>query len=285
MCFENGYYALSMESWMKTAVTVVAMAALWALGSWEASGLVSTRGEIGPTILQAQSPITSVLAVLITVGVASVVGGFVARISTANAGMLVFGFSLLGMAMRLDGIEAFVYGEGNFYLLMFEALFLSVLILLGTFVVYAIAGSTRVPARAEQLQPADFWKSVLISLVVIPIVYFIAISPLRGHGFGAALVGGIAVGVLSRQFVPHVRPMVFYALPIAIGGVGYLVGVSTAPVTDVAIAQQQISPLLFPMPIEYAAGVIIGVVIGLSIGVSEDKLRLEIKVTQGSGRT
>ncbi len=259
-----------MESWMKTAATVVAMATLWALGSWEASGLISVRGEIGPTILQAQSPIASVLAVVITVGVASIVGGFIARISTTNTGMLVFGFSLLGMAMTLEGIEAFVYGGGNFYLLMFEALFVSVLVLLGTFVVFAIARPAKDAPQSEKMKPSDFGKSALISLAVIPIVYLVASSPLRGHGIGAAFIGGIAVGLLSRQFTPNVLPMVFYALPIAIGGVGYLVGVGTAPVTDVAIAQQQISPLLFPMPIEYAAGVIIGVVVGLSLGVSED---------------
>ncbi len=258
------------------------MAALWALGSWEASGLVSVRGEIGPTILQAQSPISSVLSVVITVGIASVVGGFIARISTTNTGMLVFGFSLLGMAMTLEGIEAFVYGGGNFYLLMFEALFVSVLILLGTFAVFAIGQPSKNISQSEKMNSSEYWKPVLISLVVIPIVYLVAISPLRGHGIGAALLGGVAVGLLSRQFTPNVLPMVFYALPIAAGGVGYFIGITMAPITDVAIAQQQISPLLFPMPIEYAAGVIIGVVIGLSIGVSEDKTRIEIKVPESA---
>ena len=269
-----------MEAWMKTGILIVAMAALWVLGSWEASGLVSPRGEIGPTILQSQSPIGSVIAVLITVAVASVVGGFVARITTRNSGMLVLGFALLGMAMTLDGVEAFVYNGGNFYLLIFESFFVTVIILLGALVVYAIAGSSKDEMHSEKAQPSEFWKAVLISLAIIPVVYLCASSPLRGQGTGAAALGGIVVGFLSRQFAPNLQSFVFFGLPIAAGGVGYFIGMTTAPATDVAIAQQQISPLLFPMPIEYAAGVIIGVVIGLSLGVSEDKERIDINVTQ-----
>ena len=65
------------------------------------------------------------------------------------------------------------------------------------------------------------------------------------------------------------------------GGLGYFIGMTTAPVTDVAIAQQQISPLLFLMPIQYAAGLIIGLSIGLGwaaslaekpVAVSDEKL-------------
>ncbi len=257
-----------METWLKTGIVIVAMAIVGFLGSWEVGGLVSARGEIGPTILQAQSPISAVIAVLITVGVASIIGGFVARITTTTSGMFVLGFALFAMAMKLDGIEAFVYGGGNIYLLIIEALFVSVILLLGTIVVFAIGGPLQdVPLR-EKDASTDFWKALLISLAIIPVVYLVAHSPLRGQAIGATAIGGIAIGFLARQFVPTMQPLILYALPIAAGGLGYLIGMMLGPVTDVAIAQQQISPLLFPMPIEYAAGLIMGLSIGLGWAVS-----------------
>jgi hypothetical protein len=258
----------TMESWLKTGVVIVAMAIVGFLGSFEASSLVSPRGEIGPTILQAQSPISAVIAILITVGIASVIGGIVAKYTSTTSGMLVLGFSLFAMAMKLDGIEAFVYGGGNFYLLILEAIFLSVIVMIGTIVVFAIGGPLKDVPKATQKQPNDIWVALLISLAILPVVYFVATSPMRGQVIGAAAVGGIAIGFLARYFTPTMQPLVLYALPIAMGGLGYLIGMTTAPVTDVAIAQQQISPLLFPMPIEYAAGLLIGLSIGLGWAAS-----------------
>ena len=39
-------------------------------------------------------------------------------------------------------------------------------------------------------------------------------------------------------------------------------------ISDIAFTQNKISPLIFPMPLEYAGGSIMGIAIGLSWGVS-----------------
>jgi len=257
-----------MESWIKTGIVIVAMGIVGFLGSWEASGLVSQRGEIGPTVLQAQSPISALLAVLITLGVSSVVAGIVARFTTTNSGMFVLGFSLFAMAMKMDGIEAFIYGGGNVNLLILEALFLSVVVLLGTLVVFAIGGPMKDVRKASMPNESNFWKVSLISLAVLPVVYIVAQTPMRGQAIGAAVVGGIAIGFLARKFIPTIQPIMLYALPIAVGGLGYFFGSVLQPLSGAAFAQQAISPLLYPMPIAYAAGVILGVSIGLSWAAS-----------------
>jgi len=264
-----------MDSWFKTGIVIVAMAAVGFLGSWEASGLVSARGEIGPTILQAQSPLSAILSVIVTIGVASVVGGLVARITTAASGMLVLGFSLFAMAMKLEGIEGFIYGGGNLYLLMIEVVFLSILLLLGTYIVFVIGRPFVVVKKEREGSQADIWKALLISAAILPMVYLVAKSPMRGQAIGAAAVGGIVIGFLARQFTPSMQPHVYYVFPIALAALGYLFGTLFFPVSDVAFAQQQVSPLLFPMPIEYAAGLLLGVSLGLSWVLSEDKLREE----------
>jgi len=254
----------TMESWIKTGIVLVAMGIVGFLGSWEASGLVSERGEIGPTVLQSQSPISALIAILITLGVSSVIAGFVARFTTTNSGMFVLGFSLFAMAMRMDGIEAFVYGGGNVNLLILEALFLSVVVLLGTLIVFAIGGPMKDVQQATMPNESNFWKVSLISLAVLPMVYIVAQTPMRGQAIGASVVGGITIGFLARKFIPTIQPIMLYALPIAVGGLGYYLGSIINPLSDVAFAQQAISPLLYPMPVAYAAGIVLGVSIGLS---------------------
>ena len=71
-----------MDAWIKTGLVLVAMAVVGFVGSWEASGLFSVRGGIGPTILQAQSPVSAVISVVLTVAVASIIGGFIGVIAT-----------------------------------------------------------------------------------------------------------------------------------------------------------------------------------------------------------
>lgn len=258
----------SMESWIKSGCIILAMAVVGFLGSFEADYLVSPRGEIGPTVLQAQSPISAIFAVVITIVVASVIGGLVARFSSTTSGMLILGFSLFAMAMKFDGIEAFVYGGGNFYLLILEALFISILVLLGTLVVFSLGGPLKDVPKADKKNPKDIWLAILISLSILPVIYFVATSSMRGQVIGAAGVGGIVIGFLARRFTPNMQPIVLFALPIAAGGLGYLIGMTVSPVSDIAIARQQISPLLFPMPLEYAAGLIIGLSIGLGWAAS-----------------
>jgi hypothetical protein len=257
-----------MESWIKTGVVLVAMAIVALLGSWESSALMSARGEIGPTVLQGQSPISALAAVLITLSISSVIAGIVAKYTTTISGMLVLGFALFAMAMKMAGIEAFVYGGGNVHLLILEALFLSVVVLLATLVVFAIGGPVKDVQQSAGPNASNFWKVLLISVAILPVVYIIAQTPMQGQAIGASAMGGVAIGFLARQFIPTVQPVLLYSLPIAIGGFGYFIGAMISPFSDVAFAQQEIAPLLYPMPMAYAAGIVMGVSVGLSWAVS-----------------
>ncbi len=257
-----------MESWIKTGIVIVGMGIVGFLGSWEASGLMSQRGEIGPTVLQAQSPISALFAVLVTLGVSSVIAGFIARVTTTNSGMFVLGFSLFAMSMKMDGIEAFIHGGGNVNLLILEALFLSVVVFLATLVEFAIGVPMKDVQKTTMSNESNFWKVSLISLAVLPVVYIVVSTPMRGQAIGASVVGGIAIGFLARKFIPTVQPIMLYALPIAVGGLGYFFASIINPLSDVAFAQQAVSPLLYPMPIAYSAGIVLGVSIGLSWAAS-----------------
>ncbi len=254
-----------MNTWIRSAIVVLATGFVGFFGAWQASALVSTRGGLGPSILQTISPISSIFAVLMTVGIASLVGGFVARLTSTTTGMFILGFSLFAMAMKLEGAREFILSGSNYSLLVLEAVFLSAVILLGALVVFAIGGPMQCIQKttSEDKLSVQIGKTLLISLAILPVIWFIANTPAKGQVIGASAVGGILIGVLSRQFLRSTQPILLFALPLAFGGLGYFIGITISDTTPVAFAQREMSPLLFPMPIEYAAGAIIGLAVGL----------------------
>ncbi len=258
-------YYVAMEAWIRTFVVIVAVGFVGFVGNWQASSLVSARGALGPSMLQTTSPIYSVFAILITVGIASVVGGFIARMTSSTVGMFILGFSIFAMSLKLAGVEEFVMNDGNYTLLILETAFLSAIVLLGTLIVFGIGGPLQCVQKpcADEKAAVLVGKAILISVVILPVVWFIANSPTKGQVIGATALGGILIGFLARQVLQTMQPLLLFCFPIAFGGVGYIIGLAISESTPTALAQQTMSPLLFPMPLEYAAGVIIGLSLGL----------------------
>ena len=262
-----------MYAWIRSAIILIATGFVGLVGAWQAETLVSARGAIGPTILQSIHPVSSLIAVVVTIGVGSIVGAGVSRISSTTTGMFVFGFSLLAMAMKLEGVTEFVFSGGNFHILIFESALLCVLVLLGTLVVFGIGGPTQcMPCDNTERGLAKFGKTLLISMAMLPVIWFIATTPAKGQVLGASALGGLLVGFLFRHFLHSSQPILLFALPIAIGGLGYLIGITVGQSDIAALNQQSISRLLLPMPLEYAAGTIIGIAIvpGWTSSVAEN---------------
>jgi len=262
-----------METWIRTALVVLATGIVGLLGAWQAETLVSSRGTLGPTILQTISPVSSVIAILITVAIASVIGGLIARLTTIPTGMFIFGFALFSMALKLHGAEEFIMSQGNYNLLILEATFISVVVLLGTLVVFAIGGDSKLGENSpfDTVVFGEIGKTILLSLVVLPVIWIIATSPSKGQVIGASALGGVLIGVLARQFLHTALPILLFALPIAIGGVGYVIGITIGETDIATFTQQEFSTLLYPMPIEYAGGLLVGLAIGLGWTTPEEE--------------
>ena len=213
------------------------------------------------------------IAILITVGVGSVLGGFTARLTTIPTGMFILGFSLLGMTLKLHGAEEFIMSNGNFNLLILEAAFLSAIVLLGTIVVFSIGGQFKASSKTpiEENNGVEIGKTILISLVILPVIWIIANSPIKGQVIGASAVGGILIGVLAKQLLQTAQPILLFALPIAFGGLGYFIGTTIGESSTVAFSQREMSTLLYPMPLEYAAGLLIGLSIGLGWTTNDEE--------------
>jgi len=262
-----------MVEWIKTAILIVMLALAALVGSTGALWLGSPRGGLGPTIIQAIEPVSASIAILIVIAVASLFGILVAKVSSAASGMFVVGFALFALAMRTQGVSEYIFSEGSASLLMIEAIGISLVILGSSMIIFRFGGQLKdVPFNQEEcwdapFSPRSIGMTLLVSLAMLPMIWLVAVSPSKGQVIGAAVVGGIVVACLARKFIPHLQPIFLFATPTAIAAVGYLVANSMG-ISDIAFTQNKISPLIFPMPLEYAGGSIMGIAIGLSWGVS-----------------
>jgi hypothetical protein len=238
--------------------------------------LTSPRGAAGPTVLQAHSPLVAVLAVVICVGIATLIAGIVGRLSNAVVGMFVLGVGLFVLASSLTTIvelafaNAAVSSRAMMLLLALEALLWAGLCLVATLTVFKISGPlTDVAPEPSGRIPHPIWsnaalKSAAAGVLVLPAVWLIAQSPMKGQMIGATLIGSMAAGLAGRLLVPNVQPVLLFVSPIVFGAVGYLIAALMLRMPpDAAYIANELPKLAKPMPIDYAAGALWGVSWGL----------------------
>ena len=258
-----------MPAAIRTTIVILSLAIAGVIGAWAAGGVLANRGGLGPSILQSQSPVIALFGVTVAIGIVAVLGAFVARGTTYLTGMFLIGFTLFAMSLQLQGATEFVLSGGNLYMLSLEAVVMAIIVLVGTFIVFTLGGPlSDVPKVDTPQSSTERITMLLIAIVMIPVVLIIATTPEKAQVIGTTAVGGIAIGFLVRQLLPTMQPIIIFAVPTAVGGVGYLIASMMGPTDGVALMQQSISPLLYPMPIDYAAGSVMGLSIGLSWAAS-----------------
>lgn len=253
-----------MQGTIRIGSTVLGLLIIGFVAAFASDSFLSARGAAGPTAMQSVAPFKSVLTLVGISLVGALIGAFVAKIASTNAGMSVFGFGFFMLAMNLTGFEEFVYLQGNVWLLICELLFVAMLILLGSLLIFAVGGPFESVADLKEGESASLLQVLAVSLCVLPIVYLVAQEPEKGQVLGACVVGGIFVGFLTRRFLSSMQPVWMFALPIAFGALGYFAGIQMTGFSEELLIQNDISRLLFPTPIEYAGGVVLGVSIGLN---------------------
>ncbi len=253
-----------MQGAIRIGSTLIGLLIIGFVAAFASDSFLSMRGAAGPTMMQSVAPFKSLMALVSVSLIGAIVGACVAKVSTTNSGMAVFGFGYFVLAMNLSGFEEFVYTQGNGWLLVCELLFVAMLILLGSLLIYAIGGPFESVADEKEGDSASLLHVLAVGLGILPIVYIVAQVPDKGQVLGACVAGGIFVGFLTRKFLPAIQPVWMFALPVAYGALGYIVGIQMTGFSESLLIQGHVSHLLFPTPIEYAGGTILGVSIGLN---------------------
>ncbi|MDG2201471.1 MAG: hypothetical protein P8K80_09870 [Phycisphaerales bacterium] len=237
--------------------------------------LLSTQGDFGPTVMQAQSPVAACLAMLAALIVGTIIAVGVARIFQASTGLLVLGIGLGWLALQLQTIQH-VALHGSFNWLVLEGLIWSVVILA---IVVIMARSTG-PMVQPMLDPGEAvpdWaasteaiKMGAAGIAALPIVWIIAQSPLKGQVLAATIIGSVAAGLVGRLVAPTVQPYLLFAGVCLFGALGqWVAGIMIPPDQMEGMVTSGLLPhIALPLPIDYAAGSLIGVPLGLQWGSS-----------------
>jgi hypothetical protein len=216
------------------------------------------------------------IAIVLCVAVASLIGGVVGRYINAAVGLFAVGIGLFVLDGRLDTARSFAFSMAGadprwaVAMLAIETLLWAAMVFGITWIVLAMAGPLK-DIEPEQFSPPPnpYWSSHALKcaaagVVMIGVVWVLARSPMKGQVIGATFLGGTLAGLIGRLISPHVQPKVLFATPVVFGGVGYLIAMfkASGPL-DVLYVTDQLPALLLPMPIDYAAGSLMGVAFGL----------------------
>jgi hypothetical protein len=230
---------------------------------------LTARGSTGPTVLQSQSPVVSMLVTVLCFAAATAVALVVGRLINAVVGLFVLGSGVFFLAMQLANVQELAFAGGSMTLLAIETALGGVLVLAASVVMFAVAGPLpdiepeHTSAECPSPWSPDGLAAAAAALLVLPAVWFVAKSTMKGQVIGAVFAGALLAGLIGRLVRPHVQPVVLFAAPVFVGALGHLAaGIMTkTPLSD-AYVDGTLVPLALPMPIDYVAGSLLGVAMG-----------------------
>lgn len=255
-----------MIGWKRYIVFVIGVVIAAAACVAAISFTTSPRGTIGPTLLQAESPVAAVIAVTLGLIGATIAGAVVGRLTNALVGLFIVGAGLGALAFRFGSIEDLAFADGSLKLLTIETAIFSVLVLLSTLAIYRIAGPLNdiEPPDDDYNKTKSLFLSSAAALIMLPVVWFIARSDLRGQTLAATFFGCMLAGLVSRLIAPNTQPKLIFATSCLVGAVGHMFGTFTVGADiEAAFIERTIPALSLPLPIDYAAGALMGVSMGL----------------------
>ncbi len=279
--------AHELYGWQRYLIVGAGMLLAGAVCSLAIPFTVAPRGTIGPTLLQAQSVVSAVTATVLCFAAATGIAGIVGRYVNAVVGLFVLGAGLSVLRLRSGTIQDLAFAEGGLGLLALETALWGILVLAATLVVFKMAGPlTDIVATDDGVDPPPLWsrlglRGVGAGLLVLPVAWLIARSQLRSQTLMAIVVGAMVVGLVGRLLAPHAQPRLLFASPCFFGVLGHLLGMMmVSGALSEAFVTESISLLSFPMPIDYAAGSLMGVALG--VGWAKSFLQHEEHAEAGS---
>jgi hypothetical protein len=255
-----------LEGWRRYVVVFAGMVLAAAVCCLAARFWLSPRGSIGPTVLQAQTPATAAAATVIFFALATVLAAYVGRLVNAAVGLFILGAGLWALRLRVGTIEELAFSGGSLGLVALETAAWGLLVLAATLVVFRFAGplSDITPAPAGEASDGLGLRGLAAAVLVLPAVWLIARSDLKGQTLVAVVLGAMAAGLVGRLLAPHAQPRLLFAAPCLFGALGHLVGMMVIKdgFADAFVAGA-VPKINLPMPIDYAAGSLMGVSMGL----------------------
>lgn len=230
--------------------------------------LLSNRGVAGPLVGDSLRPYLAIGVLLVCFAAIVAIGAVVGRLVNAVVGLFVVGVGLSVVSMQSGNVEDFVFGPSAMRTMPFETIGWAVLLALGSMAIFRFAGRLPdFPITHEEEFDAVCGKAAIKSWlagIAAPIIASIIVAnAMKGQAIGAAVVASLAVGVIARILAPQTQPVLLVAAPLVAAAVGqafFIFSGLSAP-ADSFVANK-LPSLLFVMPLDWAAGSLVGVSLG-----------------------
>jgi len=233
--------------------------------------ILDDRAAVGPTLLAAESVNGAVLTTIVTAVLALVGGLVMARIINGAAGLFGSGLVVACVAWRCADSSAWALGGGT-------ALGLAVECGLAALLTGGLAAAVLRARPLSDVEPTEDGRrpAILASpeaakmlaacMVAIPVAWILARSMETGQTIFAATLAGVVAGLAARIASPHVQPVAaFVGVPLAgaVGAVAVSLMAMEGRTPEAALRAAELPGLLSVMPLDWAAGTLLGVPMGL----------------------
>lgn len=232
---------------------------------------MSLRGVPGPTLRMAEAPVPAIIATIGALLASLVVACIVGRLINAVVGMFTLGCGVAILAMRSGAIEDLAFGQGSLSASAIESFAWAAVVLVASIVVFRVSGPLpdAVVIDEPRIDGPLGSKGILAQFsgaLMVPAILFVAASTTKGQALGAVVVGGMLAGLAGRLLAPKTPPVLLYWTPVAFGAVGQLLAATVlakGQPLDTLLIARTLSRLAFPMPVDLAAGSLVGVSLGI----------------------
>lgn len=261
-----------IDATIRYAALVLGLFTIGPLMVLASGSLVSIRGVPGPTVLSSITPIQAIVALslclALSLGIAIVVG----RLVNAAVGAFVLGAGVAALSMQCGTHLDLLFSGGKSFAVVFETLVWAVVVLVLVAVLFRFSG----PLPEQPSKPAsDAWRpSSVFSKVALRsglggagmllAIWLLGVNDLKGQMIAACLVGGIVSGMVGRTLAPNEQPILIFAVPVVFGALGQAYALGGGEDTLGGWLTGDQSPLGLAMPMDLAAGSLMGVSIGLA---------------------
>lgn len=231
----------------------------------------SARGVAGPAAMDAVRPLPAALATAVAALACCAIACAVGKLINAAVGLFALGCGIAVIAARSGTIVDAAFDGDALLPLALQTLAWSVAVGAMSAAVFRVSGPLPdVPARdprgsfAAEAFDRDAVRAMAAGLLAVAATWLVARTEMKGQAIGAAFVGGVATAMAARRMLGGAQPILLAAAPVAAVGLAQLFSALTFKgALDVAVAQRAVPGWSMAMPVDVAAGALLGIPVGL----------------------
>ena len=215
--------------------------------------------------------IAACILVMLPNHVCCAIASIVGRLINAAVGLFVLGCGLAVISGQSGTILDAAFDGDSLLPIAFETIAWSGAVLLMSAIVFRVSGPLLdLPARTKggafihEVFNSDAGRALAAGLLGVAAMYLLSRTELKGQAIGAAVLGGVATAFLGRRLVGDSQPILLMATPVFAIGIAQLFTAYTlkAPL-DQVVVQRGLPGWSMAMPVDIAAGTLIGIPMGL----------------------